>query len=154
MKIPTWIGVRKTVNVVLPLAALGVMTFYNTCASTCSSLTGNIFGLDMKYIGLIIPIPLVILALLNWDLLLLMALSFGVGAELKLVSFQIGAGTYCPLPARPPARSSSFFFSSISAGRERSSWPFSSFWAFFSFSFSFTALPCRSTRQWAASASL
>jgi hypothetical protein len=96
VRTPTTAGMRKIVNVALPLAALGVMIFYNTCTSTCSFLTGDIFGLDMKYIGLIIPIPLVILALLNQDLLLLMALSFGVGAELKLISFQISVGTYCP----------------------------------------------------------
>ena len=94
----TWsgAGMRKAVNVILPLGALGVMTFYNVCSSTCSSLTGNIFGLDMKYIGLIIPIPLIILGLLNWEILLLMALSFGVGAELKLISFQVSTGHYCP----------------------------------------------------------
>ena len=96
MKALTATGVRKTVNIVLPLAALGVMAFYNTCASTCSSLTGSVFGLDMKYIGLIIPVPLIILALLNQHLLLLMALSFGVGAELKLISFQAALGQYCP----------------------------------------------------------
>ena len=63
----TWggAGMRKAVNVILPLGALGVMTFYNVCSSTCSSLTGNIFGLDMKYIGLIIPIPFIILGLLT-----------------------------------------------------------------------------------------
>jgi len=92
----TAINIKKAVNIVLPLVALGVMTFYNTCASTCSSLTGDIFGLDMKYIGLVIPIPLVVLAFLSWDLFLVMALSFGVGAELKLISFQVGLGQYCP----------------------------------------------------------
>jgi uncharacterized membrane protein len=96
MKALTAIGMRKTVNIVLPLAALGVMAFYGTCSSTCSSLTGDIFGLDMKYLGLIIPIPLVILAIFSQDLLLLMALSFGTGAELKLISFQVFLGQYCP----------------------------------------------------------
>ena len=96
MKNMTAIGVRRAVNSVLPLVALGVMAFYNTCSSTCSSLTGSIFGLDMKYIGLIIPIPLVAFALTRQDLLLLMALSFGVGGELKLISFQAGLGQYCP----------------------------------------------------------
>lgn len=89
-------GIRKIVNVVLPLAVLGVMAFYNTCTTACSSLTGGIFGVDMKYIALIIPIPLIVLALLNQDLLLSMALSFGMGGELMLISFQLGLGTYCP----------------------------------------------------------
>lgn len=89
-------GIRKTINLALPLVALGVMAFYNTCSSTCSSLTGGILGLDMKYIGLVIPIPLILFALFKQDILLLMALSFGVGGEAKLISFQIGTGHYCP----------------------------------------------------------
>jgi len=96
MRIPKATSIRKAVNVVLPLAALGVMTFYNACSSTCSLLTGHILGVDLKYIGLIIPIPLVVFGFLNLELLLLMALSFGVGAELKLISFQVGVGQYCP----------------------------------------------------------
>jgi hypothetical protein len=96
MKSLTTMGMRKTVNCVLPLAILGIMIFYNTCTSGCSSLAGSILGLDMKYVALIVPLPLVILTLLNQELLLAMALSFGLGGELMLISFQISHGTYCP----------------------------------------------------------
>jgi hypothetical protein len=59
-------------------------------------LQGDVFGLDMKYIGLIIPLPLIALAILKWDFLYLLGLSFGIGAEIKLIWFQVESQVYCP----------------------------------------------------------
>jgi hypothetical protein len=89
-------GVRRAINTMLPIVILGDMIFYQFCLSSCSYLQGDILGLEMKYVGLLIPLPLIALALLKQDLLYLLALSFGLGGEFKLVSFQIQHGIYCP----------------------------------------------------------
>jgi hypothetical protein len=89
-------GVRRVTNIVLPIVILGDMIFYQFCLSSCSYLRGDILGLDMKYVGLLIPLPLIALALLRQDLLYLLALSFGLGGEFKLILFQIQHGIYCP----------------------------------------------------------
>lgn len=90
------VGVRRVANIVLPLLVLGDMLLYNFCFSTCSFLKGDLLGIDMKYIGLFIPLPLIALALVRQDLLYLAAVSFGVGAEVKLVSFQFASKVFCP----------------------------------------------------------
>jgi thiol:disulfide interchange protein DsbA len=89
-------GVRKIVNIALPLAALAVVVFYNFCGSTCTFLKGGFFGIDLKYLGLIYPVLLVLLVLLKQDLSHLALLSLGVGMEINLVAFQVIHETYCP----------------------------------------------------------
>jgi hypothetical protein len=88
--------IRRIANVVLPLIVLADMVLYNFCLSTCSFLKGDVLGIDMKYVGLIIPLPLIALALVKQDLLYFAAVAFGVGGEVKLVSFQLASKVYCP----------------------------------------------------------
>jgi hypothetical protein len=87
---------RRTLNVILPVVILGDMVLYRFCLSSCSSLRGVLIGVDMKYVGLIIPLPLIALALLKQDLLYALGLSFGLGGEIKLIAFQVENGVYCP----------------------------------------------------------
>ncbi len=87
---------RRIANVVLPLIVLADMVLYNFCLSTCSFLKGDLLGIDMKYVGLIIPLPLIALALVKQDLLYFAAVSFGLGGEVKLVSFQLASKVFCP----------------------------------------------------------
>jgi hypothetical protein len=87
---------RRTFNVILPVVILGDMVLYRFCLSSCSSLRGVLIGVDMKYVGLIIPLPLIALALLKQDLLYSLGLSFGLGGEFKLIAFQARHGVYCP----------------------------------------------------------
>jgi hypothetical protein len=87
---------RRVANVILPLVILGDMIYYQFCFSSCAYLKGTFLGIDMKLVGLLMAIPLIIVALLKWDLLYLLGLSFGIGGEIKLVSFQVGGGIYCP----------------------------------------------------------
>jgi len=87
---------KRIVNILLPLIVLGDMVLYNFCFSTCSFLKGDILGIDMKYVGLIIPLPLIALAFLKADLLYLAAISFGAGGEIRLVAFQLASKVYCP----------------------------------------------------------
>jgi hypothetical protein len=87
---------RRLVNTLLPLIILADMVFYQFCFSSCAYLKGTLLGIDMKLVGLIIPIPLIILALCRANLLYLLGVCFGVGGEIILISFQIKGGIYCP----------------------------------------------------------
>ena len=87
---------KRIINVLLPVVILCDMVFYQFCLSSCAYLQGELLGLDMKYVGLIIPVPLIVLALLRQNLLYLLGLSFGLGGEVKLIAFQIQNGVYCP----------------------------------------------------------
>jgi hypothetical protein len=86
----------RIINIILPLVILGDMIYYQFCFSSCAYLKGSLLGVDMKIVGLLMPIPLIIVALLKWDLLYFLGLSFGMGGEIKLISYQIGAGIFCP----------------------------------------------------------
>ena len=89
-------GTRKMVNIALPLAGLAVVVFYNFCGSTCTFLKGGFLGIDLKYLGLVYPVLLLVLVLLKQDLPHLALLSLGVGMEINLVAFQVRNETYCP----------------------------------------------------------
>jgi hypothetical protein len=87
---------KRIVNVLLPLIILADMVFYQFCLTSCTYLKGSLLGVDMKIVGLIIPIPLIVLALFRMNPLYLLGICFGVGGEIILISFQIRNGIYCP----------------------------------------------------------
>lgn len=89
----TW---KYLINVVLLLIAIGLEVFYTVCGGSCSYLRGNIFGMDLTYVGIIFAVILIVLSLLKWDRLILVLLSAGVGVETVLVAFQVRNNVYCP----------------------------------------------------------
>lgn len=92
-----WIGGRKyALNIVLALIAVGIEVYYSICGGACSYLSGSLFGIDLKYIGIAFMALVVLLSILKKDFLLVVALSTGVGIEVYLVGFQIWYDTYCP----------------------------------------------------------
>ena len=89
-------GARKIINIALPLAGLGVIIFYNFCGTTCTFLKGDLFGVDLKYLGIAYALVLPALVLLKRTTSYLAVLSLGIGTEINLVAFQVRNGTYCP----------------------------------------------------------
>ncbi len=87
---------RKIVNIILPLAGLGLIVFYNFCGSACTFLKGDFLGIDLKYLGIAYALLLAALVLLRRDASHIAVLSLGVGVEANLVAFQVKNGTYCP----------------------------------------------------------
>ncbi len=87
---------RKLVNIVLPLIGLGVIVFYNFCGSSCTFLKGDVLGIDLKYLGILYALLLLVLTLLQQQVLRLAALGFGIGMEVNLLAFQVKNSTYCP----------------------------------------------------------
>jgi thiol-disulfide isomerase/thioredoxin len=94
-----WIGIgrRKTIlNIALALCSIGIIIFNRFCSGICSYISGDLFGLDLRYLGLAFMTVIMVLSLVKNDLLLTMALSTGMGIEIYLVSFQIWFNTFCP----------------------------------------------------------
>ena len=87
---------RYTINIILLLVGVGVVVFYTLCGDACTYLQGGIFGIDLQYLGMSYVIVLIVSNILKRDLIILMLLSAGIGAEFFLVGYQIVNNTYCP----------------------------------------------------------
>ena len=87
---------RLTLNIALALISIGIIIFDRFCSGTCSYISGDLFGLDLRYFGLAFMVVIIILTLVKNDLVLIMTLSTGLGVEIYLVGFQIWFDTFCP----------------------------------------------------------
>jgi len=95
--------VLKIINAVFPVIGIGLMIFYEVCDTSCSSLQGTFFSLDLKVIGILYMAVLLALTLppatryaTSVNYLRTMLLSGALGSEILLVRFQIVHDTYCP----------------------------------------------------------
>jgi hypothetical protein len=84
------------INIVLSAIAIAIIAFYDICGGTCSYLKGAIFGIDLKYAGILYMIVLIALNMLKWDFVVLLSVSIALGIEAYLVGFQISYWTFCP----------------------------------------------------------
>lgn len=87
---------RYVLSIVLALIAVGIEVYYSICGGACSYLSGSLFGIDLQYIGIAFMALIILLSVIKKALLLVIALSTGVGVEVYLVGFQIWYDTYCP----------------------------------------------------------
>lgn len=86
---------RRFLTILLALAGIIVILAYRYCFGSCSSLSGEILGLDLKYLGFLYMIAIILLALTRKTTLCLLALAFGTGGEIFLIGYQINSGVYC-----------------------------------------------------------
>ena len=59
-------------------------------------LKGAIFGIDLKYTGILYMIAFIALNILKWDFLVLLSASMAIGVEVYLIGFQVSYWTFCP----------------------------------------------------------
>ena len=83
-------------NILLALAGIGLMAFYSSCDTSCSYLKGDIFGMDLKYIGIAFMLAAIILSVSRQTDLLRLILAGGIGGEVFLVAFQFQENVFCP----------------------------------------------------------
>jgi hypothetical protein len=90
-------------NVLFPLAGIGLMVFYEACDTSCAYLQGTLAGVDLKVVGVVFMAAL--LALIPFGSsrfstpaghLRTMMLAGALGGETLLVRFQIVHETFCP----------------------------------------------------------
>jgi uncharacterized membrane protein len=87
---------KQFLTTILSLTGIGIAVAYAFCLGACSYLKGDILGIDLKYLGIIFMILVLILALTKKPILSLLLLSFGTGGELFLIGYQVRVGVYCP----------------------------------------------------------
>ncbi|NLD81223.1 MAG: hypothetical protein GX642_08665, partial [Smithella sp.] len=83
-------------TVLLALIGIVIMIYYASCKTACSYLQGDIFGIDLKYIGVGYMGLIILLALFKQADLIRMLVSAGIGVEVFLVSFQFREDIFCP----------------------------------------------------------
>jgi len=87
---------RLIVTIPLALIGIGLMAYYVSCQTSCSYLKGDLFGIDLKYIGTGYMTAIIILALLKQADLLRLLVSAGIGVEVFLIAFQFKENVFCP----------------------------------------------------------
>ncbi len=92
-----WSGRHKYIlTIILALLAVGLEVYYSICGGSCSYLRGDLFGIDLQYIGIAYMAFIVLLSVMKKDLFLILTLSAGLGVEMYLVGFQVWHDAYCP----------------------------------------------------------
>ena len=87
---------RKSLfNVIILLAGIGVSCLHIFCKDSCLYLKGSVFGFSLDYLGIAYVCILIISHLLGKNLVFLLLLSSGIGAEVYLLGFQMSHGVYC-----------------------------------------------------------
>jgi thiol:disulfide interchange protein DsbA len=86
---------RKFITIALALAGMGIMIFYSSCTGSCDYLAGNFLGIDLKYVGIGFMAALIMVALLNFTLMVRIMLATALGGEVYLIGYQISVDTYC-----------------------------------------------------------
>lgn len=97
-----WRRILILINIVFPLAGLGLMIFYDICDTSCSYLQGTFLGMDLRMVGIVFMVLLILMMLpqisryeiIGGHLRTIM-LAAAVGGEILLVRFQILHDTYC-----------------------------------------------------------
>ncbi len=87
---------KKILTLALAAVGGGVMWYYLQCNDACAYLTGDIFGINLKYIGIPAMISVVICSLAGWDRMLRMGLAAAIGGEIFLFGYQVYQGIFCP----------------------------------------------------------
>ena len=87
---------KEKLNILLALSGIALVFVYTYCGDSCSYLKGSIFGIDLKYLGVLFMGTLVALGLFGLRDYRLLLLSAGVGAEVFLIGFQVQNDVFCP----------------------------------------------------------
>lgn len=86
----------STITILLSLAGIGIMAYYNHCDTACSYLKGDIWGIDLKWIGMAYMSAVIIFAFFKQKSFVRALLAAGLGVEVHLYVFQVQNNVYCP----------------------------------------------------------
>ncbi len=87
---------RRLLTEILACVGIGIILSYVVCSDSCRYLKGSVFGIDLKYLGLVFMAFLFILNILKKDMLNILFLSLGLGAEIFLIGYQAANEVFCP----------------------------------------------------------
>ena len=87
---------RHILTILLALAGIGFMAYYDYCDTACSYLKGDILRIDLKYVGIIYMAVIIVFAAFKQMNYVRALLAAGLGVEVYLYYFQIENEIYCP----------------------------------------------------------
>ena len=87
---------RNILTIVLAVIGIGIMAYYDYCDTTCSYLKGDIFGIDLKWVGMMFMAAVIVFAAFKQTPFVRALLAAGLGVEVHLYAFQIQNDVYCP----------------------------------------------------------
>lgn len=87
---------KREATIVLGLAGIGIMATYSICSESCAYLRGSMFGLDLKYLGMLYMGLVLATGGFGKNAACAILLSLGLGGEVFLLGFQVINGVYCP----------------------------------------------------------
>jgi thiol-disulfide isomerase/thioredoxin len=87
---------RNLITIILALTGIGIMMYYDYCDTSCSYLKGDIFGIDLKWVGMAYMGAVIALAIFRQSAFLRALLAAGLGVEVHLYAFQVQNNVYCP----------------------------------------------------------
>ena len=87
---------RHTITILLAVAGIALMVFYEVCDTSCSYLQGDIWGIDLKWVGSAYMLTVIGFAAFRLTPFVRVLLAAGLGVEVHLFSFQVQNDVYCP----------------------------------------------------------
>jgi hypothetical protein len=86
---------KHWINVIISSLGMVIPLLYGLCGDSCSYLKGSIFSIDLQYVGILYMGLIILSNLLRRSSVVLFLVSFGLGAEIYLIVFQIRHFTSC-----------------------------------------------------------
>ena len=87
---------RSVITIILAAASIGIMLYYKACETACSYLQGDIFGIDLSYIGIVYMLMIIVFAAVRKMPYVRALLASGIGVEVYLIAFQFREDVFCP----------------------------------------------------------
>jgi hypothetical protein len=86
---------RNVITTLLSLIGIGIMAYYDYCDSSCSYLKGDIWGIDLKWVGIAYMTAIIVFATFDQKSFVRALLAWGLGVEVHLYAFQVQHDVYC-----------------------------------------------------------
>ncbi|OGW40040.1 MAG: hypothetical protein A2Y97_09860 [Nitrospirae bacterium RBG_13_39_12] len=86
---------KRWVNIFFCIFGISIALLYSICRDSCEYLHGSILGLNLNHLGIFYMLILSLFSLIKWESIFLLLVSFGTGAELQLLHFQVNNSIYC-----------------------------------------------------------
>lgn len=87
---------RNAITIILALIGIGLMAYYDYCDTACSYLKGDIWGIDLKWVGIVYMTAIIAFAAFRQAPFVRILLAAGLGVEVHLYVFQLQNDVYCP----------------------------------------------------------
>jgi len=87
---------RHMITILLAVAGIVLMVFYEVCDTSCSYLKGDIWGVDLKWVGSAYMLAIIGFAAFKQIPFVRVLLAAGLGVEVHLFAFQLQNDVYCP----------------------------------------------------------